>query len=97
MRRGDADLTLSIKMQTESSSSSVAGTAEDACLQAAANIRRMVRPNLVEPRFKQLGVALKVGGGREQQQPRNPGSEPKFNPGGNPGFKPRFNPGSNPG
>ena len=27
------------------------------------------------------------GGGREQQQPRNPGSEPRFNP-GNPGSSP---------
>ena len=46
-------------------------------------------PTWVEPRFKQFGVALKGrGGGQEQQQPRNPGSEPRFNPGRNPGSNP---------
>ena len=59
-------------------------------------------PTWVEPRFKQFGVALKGrGGGREQQQPRNPGSEPRFRtqvqPREEPRFESRFNPGSNPG
>ena len=45
-------------------------------------------PTWVEPRFKQFGVAVRGGGGREQQQPRNPGSEPRFNSGRNPGSNP---------
>ena len=49
----------------------------------------------VEPRFKQLGVALKGGWGREQQQPRNPKFRTQVQPRKEPRFEPRFNPGSN--